>query len=111
MWASGFMPLVLAVALIGLVSLGPFVAPVQASYESKTTLISKFKALVEKYPGKASYVSVGLSYQGRSIWLFRFGNSGGKHILWDAQLHGGEDLGSEIMYYMSQWRARWSHGR
>jgi hypothetical protein len=103
MWASGLVPLVLAVALIGLVTLSPFVAPVQANYESKTTLISKFKALVDRYPSKASYVSVGLSYQGRSIWLFRFGNSGGKRILWDAQLHGGEDLGSEIMYYMSQW--------
>ncbi|MCJ7610554.1 M14 family metallopeptidase [Candidatus Bathyarchaeota archaeon] len=101
--ASGLVPLVLAAALVCLVSLGPFVAPVQANYETKSALISKFKALAEKHPSKASYVSAGLSYQGRSIWLFRYGNPDGKRILWDAQLHGSEDLGSEIMYYMAQW--------
>jgi hypothetical protein len=101
--AMGLAALILAVTLIGLVSLTPFVAPAEAAYENKTALIARFKALADKHPSIASYVSVGLTYQGRNIWLFRYGNSNGKRILWDAQLHGGEDLGSEITYYMAQW--------
>ena len=90
-------------AIVVLSSSVPLLTPTYAYYEEKTSLISKFKTLVNNHPSQSSYVSVGRSHNGQSIWLFRFGNPSGKRILWDGQLHGAEDLGSQAEYYMAKW--------
>ena len=99
-------PLFLVAAFAAIVVLSssvPLLTPTYAYYEEKTSLISKFKTLVNNHPSQSSYVSVGRSHNGQSIWLFRFGNPSGKRILWDGQLHGAEDLGSQVEYYMAKW--------
>lgn len=77
---------------------------VQANYETKTSIIDKFKNLVAAHPSQASYVSIGESVGGLEIPMFMFGNSSaGGRILWDAQMHGSEDAGSETAYLFCQW--------
>jgi hypothetical protein len=74
-----------------------------ALYEPKTSLIAKFKTLCDARPGYASYVSLGKTTLGKDIWIFRIGNPSGKAVMWDAQLHGDEDMGSEIELLMATW--------
>jgi len=77
--------------------------PIYAYYETKSSVIGKFKTLCDAHPTYASYASLGKSTQGRDIWIFRIGNPKGKTIMWDAQLHGDEDMGSEIELLMAKW--------
>ena len=74
-----------------------------ASYHTKTEMISMFKNLCEDYPSMASYEVIGKSYLGNDIYMFKFGNMSGGRVLWDSQLHGNEDAGSEIGYWFAQW--------
>jgi len=77
---------------------------VQANYETKTALLSKFKTLVAAHPTQASYVTIGYSPKGTAILMFRFGNSSASgRVLWDAQMHGTEDAGSETAYLFCVW--------
>lgn len=75
-----------------------------ANYETKTSIIGKFKALCTSYPTYANYVSIGKSVLGKDILMFRIGNpSASGRIMWDAQMHGSEDLGSETGYLFAKW--------
>lgn len=51
----------------------------------------------------AEYTSVGKTYSGTDIWLFTVGNPAGGRVLWDGELHGNEDKGSEILFLIAQW--------
>jgi hypothetical protein len=79
------------------------VATVYAQYETKTSLIDKFKTLCNAHSDYASYVSLGKSTLGKDIWIFRIGNPKGRAVMWDAQLHGNEDMGSEIELLIAKW--------
>ncbi len=70
---------------------------------SKSETISNFKALCDAHRDVASYESLGKALLGEDIWIFKFGNPTGGRVLWDCQLHGGEDMGSEIMWMFVQW--------
>jgi Zinc carboxypeptidase len=75
-----------------------------ANYETKTSIINKFKGLCTSYPKYANYVSIGKSVLGKDIPMFRIGNSSSSgRIMWDSQMHGTEDLGSETGYLFVQW--------
>jgi hypothetical protein len=74
-----------------------------ASYRTKDEMISMFKNLCEDHPGVASYEVIGKSCLGNDIYMFKIGNMSGGRVLWDAQLHGGEDAGSEIGYWFAEW--------
>lgn len=87
------------VALVLLAVLGQ----TYALYESKSSIISRFKTLCDAYPAYASCVSLGKTTLGKDIWIFRIGNPNGGAIMWDAQLHGNEDMGSEIALLMAKW--------
>jgi Zinc carboxypeptidase len=77
---------------------------VQANYETKSAIIGKFMDLVAAHPTQASYVSIGKSVKGSDILMFKFGNSSATgRILWDAQMHGSEDAGSETAYLFCVW--------
>ena len=62
-----------------------------------------FKNLCNSYPNIASFEVIDKSYLENDIYMFKFGNMSGGRVLWDAQLHGGEDAGSEIGYWFAQW--------
>jgi hypothetical protein len=49
------------------------------------------------------YESVGKTYLGNDIWMFKAGNSQGGRLLLDGEMHGNEDKGSEILYFMAEW--------
>jgi len=90
--------------VVACILLSVFLVPmVGASYRTKAEMISMFKSLCNSYPEIASYEVIGKSYLGNDIYMFKFGNMSGGRVLWDAQLHGGEDAGSEIGYWFAQW--------
>jgi len=61
------------------------------------------------YPAHASYESIGRTYEGRDIWIFKIGNPNGGRVLWDGCLHGWEDQGSEIEYLIAEWLLESGH--
>ena len=73
------------------------------SWHTHDVLIGMFKTLCDNNPSIASYEVIGKSYQNRDIYLFKFGNPEGGKVMWDAALHGWEDMGSEIQYLIAQW--------
>jgi hypothetical protein len=92
--------------LIGLATFLIFIVatPAYANYETKTSIINKYKALCTSYPQYCNYVSIGKSVLGKDILMFRIGNSSSNgRILWDAQMHGTEDAGSETGYLFAKW--------
>ena len=66
-------------------------------------LVNRFKALCDAHPTQANYVSIGKSYEGRDIWMFRIGTIGGGVVLLDGCLHGWEDMGTECEYRYAKW--------
>jgi hypothetical protein len=75
-----------------------------ANYETKASIINKYKALCTTHPTYANYVSIGKSVLGNDLLMFRIGNkSSSGIIMWDAQMHGGEDIGSETGYLFAKW--------
>jgi hypothetical protein len=90
-----------AIILLAIAMLVPLVF---AIYETKTSILNKFKSLVSAHPTQASCVIIGYSPKGTPILMFRFGNSSSTgRVLWDSQMHGGEDAGSETSYLFSVW--------
>jgi hypothetical protein len=74
-----------------------------ATFHTKDTLISMFKALCDSHPTEASYAIIGKTYENRDIYIFKIGNPNGGSVLWDGCLHGWEDLGSEVEYQFATW--------
>lgn len=73
------------------------------TFTDKSTLIQNFKDLCDTNSTIADYVVIGQSYEGKDIYLFRIGNPNGGAVMWDGSLHGWEDIGSEIMYHLTNW--------
>jgi hypothetical protein len=93
-----WIPIVVLVAIVITAS------TVQANYETKTSILNKFKSLVAAHPSQSSYVTIGYSPKGTPMLMFRFGNpSVTGVVLWDAQMHGTEDAGSETAYLFCVW--------
>ena len=66
-------------------------------------LVNMCKTLCNAYPQWASYETVGKTYEGRDIVLFKIGNPNGGRVMWDGTLHGWEDVGGEIIYFTMEW--------
>jgi parallel beta-helix repeat protein len=73
------------------------------AYHKHSVLVGMFMNLCGNHPGYCSYESIGKTYQGHDIVIFRIGNPHGGIVMWDGCLHGWEDGGSEIMYNITQW--------
>jgi hypothetical protein len=71
--------------------------------ESPSGYFALFRDLCDSYPNHADYVSIGKSYLGKTIWMFRIGNPNGGRICWTAAMHGWEDMGTEVMYLYAKW--------
>ena len=92
------------IATIAFLMLAIFTPLALANYETKSSILNKFKTLCSTYPKYANYVSIGKSVLGNDILMFRIGNSSSSgRILWDAQMHGSEDAGSETGYLFAKW--------
>jgi len=81
----------------------PVYGSIYDPWQPKAEIINNFKSLCNNHSAQASYQSIGKSYLGNDIWLFKFGNPSGGVVLWDGQLHGNEDYGSEILWLIAQW--------
>ena len=80
------------------------VEPVSARlFHDKPTMTKMWKDLCDTHRSRASYESIGKSIQGKDIWLFKIGNPHGGAIMWDGQVHGPEDAGSECGYLFAKW--------
>ena len=94
---------VLTVLLISVVVFAPKTVYCDSPWHSKEWHISYFKDLCDAHPSLASYESVGKTYEGRDIMMFKIGNPDGARVLWDAQLHGNEHYTSEILDLIGEW--------
>jgi predicted deacylase len=71
-------------------------------FHTKEEKIAMWKELWDAHPN-TTYTSVGKTYNGIDVWLFTAGNLTGKRVLWDGELHGNEDKGSEILFLIAEW--------
>jgi hypothetical protein len=71
-------------------------------FHTKEEKINMWIDLWNAHPN-TMYSSVGKTYNGKDIWLFTAGNVSGQRVLWDGELHGNEDKGSEILYLLAEW--------
>jgi len=71
-------------------------------FHTKAEKIALWKELWDAYP-HTEYKTIGKTYNGNDIWLFVVGNTSGPAILWDGELHGSEDKGSEILFLIAKW--------
>jgi hypothetical protein len=82
------------------------IIPVQCGiwdpFHTKSEKISMWKELWDTYPN-TEYETIGKTYNGWDIWLFTVGNQSNPRILWDGELHGNEDKGSELLFLMAKW--------
>lgn len=72
-------------------------------FYTKSTMIDMLKSLCDVHSDRASYVSIGKSFEGRDIMLFRIGNPNGGKVCLDAAIHGWEDIGSVIQWHYANW--------
>ena len=72
-------------------------------FYTKSTMISMLKSLCDAHSDKASYVSIGKSFEGRDIMLFRIGNPNGGKVSLDGAIHGWEDIGSVLLWHYANW--------
>ncbi|HJX23548.1 MAG TPA: M14 family metallopeptidase [Candidatus Bathyarchaeia archaeon] len=92
--------------LVIIIVAGSFIPSAQGGiydpFHTKEEKIAMWKTLWDAHPN-TEYLSAGKTYGGADIWLFTAGNPGGGRVLWDAEMHGNEDKGSEILFLMAQW--------
>lgn len=62
-----------------------------------------WKSLCDAHPSLASYTVIGHTYENREILIFRIGNPNGGAVMWDASLHGWEDILGEVEYKIAEW--------
>ena len=73
------------------------------SDRSYNDLVGAFMDLEDDYPEYVSHESVGLTVEGRNIWMFKIGNPSGERVLFDGAIHGWENVGSEVLYLYARW--------
>jgi len=101
--ASAFLLFLLIVAFLSPVFSSQASAAVPQGYRDLGTLLQDFFNLVNQYPGLITYESIGKSYQGRDIPLFKIGNPNGGKVLFVVTTDGDEVEGSEVAYFMAEW--------
>jgi hypothetical protein len=73
-----------------------------APWHTKQEKIEMWKTLWDN-TSNTEYLSIGKTYSGNDIWMFTAGNDTGGRILFDGEMHGSEDRGSELLYLMANW--------
>jgi hypothetical protein len=72
-------------------------------YTPKEVMLDKWIRLCDRHPSLAYYEVIGQSIQGRDIYLFAIGTPHGGRVMYDGQLHGWEDGGTECLYMFAEW--------
>lgn len=65
-------------------------------------MIQELKDLMDRHSAVASYQSIGKTFLGNDLWVFRIGKSTAK-ILLDATIHGHEMPSSHTLYFLANW--------
>jgi hypothetical protein len=73
-----------------------------APWHTKQEKIEMWKTLWDN-TSDTEYLPIGKTYSGNDIWMFTAGNDTGPRILFDGEMHGNEDRGSELLYLMANW--------
>ena len=71
-------------------------------FHTKEEKTAMWKTLWDSH-ANTEYFSVGKSYDKHDILLFAVGNQTGGRVLWDSEIHGNEDKGSEILFLLAKW--------
>jgi hypothetical protein len=71
------------------------------TYTPKDVMIEQLKDLADANSG--TYEVIGKTLLGKDIYLFQFGNPDGGKFMFDGQVHGPEDCGTETGYKFIQW--------
>jgi hypothetical protein len=71
-------------------------------FHTKEEKMTMWKALWDS-SSNTEYFTVGKHYDGSDILLFAAGNPNGGRVLWDGEMHGNEDKGSELLYMIADW--------
>jgi hypothetical protein len=66
-------------------------------------VIQDFLDLESKYPRKVSHETIGKSWEGRDIYLFKIGNPYGSRVMFIGTTHGGEWVGTEVYCLFAHW--------
>ena len=72
-------------------------------FRDRETILHDFFNLMNQYPTLMTYESIGKSYEGRDIPMFKIGNPNGGKVLFTMASHGDEIDGPEVGYYMAKW--------
>lgn len=68
-----------------------------------SAVIDDFLSLEAKYPRLVSHEIIGVSWEGRDIYLFKIGNPHGGRVLLNGTTHGGEWTGTEVYCLYTHW--------
>lgn len=101
--SSTILLVLLIVAFLFPIFLNQASATLPQGYRDLDTLLQDFFNLMNQYPGLMTYESIGKSYQGRDIPLFKIGNPNGGKVLFVVTTDGDEVEGSEVAYFMAEW--------
>jgi hypothetical protein len=93
---------IMVLATLIFIVINPVYSDIWDPFHSKEEKINLWMQLWDSC-SDASYECIGKTYNGKEIWLFKIGNPEGNKILWDGEMHGNEDKGSEVMYFIAQW--------
>ena len=96
--------IVVCLALVLFLSFVSAFSSVEATTIHTTDAIyTIFKGFCSQHPDEASWESLGKSVAGQDILIFKFGNPNGGRVLWDARIHGDEDIGTECFRLFANW--------
>ncbi|MBN1792894.1 hypothetical protein JW826_04400 [Candidatus Woesearchaeota archaeon] len=73
------------------------------TYRTKEEIETKLIELVNRHPDIARYEIIGKSLEGKDILLFKMGNPEGGKFMFDGEVHGSEDCGTETGLKFFQW--------
>lgn len=68
-----------------------------------SAVINDFLNLESKYPQQVTHETIGKSWEGRDIYLFKIGNPSGGRVFLSGTTHGGEWVGTEVYCLYAKW--------
>jgi hypothetical protein len=72
-------------------------------FHTKEEKTAMWKELWSSHPNFTEAFPVGKYYDGTEMLMFVAGNQTGGRVLWDAEMHGNEDKGGELLFLLAQW--------
>jgi len=92
------------------VTISPVESAIYDPFHTKEEKTTMWKELWSSH-SNTEYFPVGTYYDGAEMLMFTAGNKTGGRVLWDAEMHGNEDKGGEILYLIAQWLLETNNSR